>query len=186
MITSMGSTRLVLSAGMSPNRSTVAMVAAAANDSAAGSSVISSRLAASAGTVAPMTFNVATATGSPASPPSAASSAASASSCRTSRLRLAPIDVRTAISLARDAPLASSRFATFTHTNAQRAEVLPRHERGLGARGLAPIHEVREEVEVRREPRERVLGRLEIAEHRVAEQGRPRSAPTGRSAASRA
>ena len=58
-----------------------------------------------------MPVSVQRATTRPSAPPIAASSADSVRSWRTTCQRLAPIDSRTAISLARDAPRASSRLA---------------------------------------------------------------------------
>src|SRR4051812_44797069 len=55
------------------------------------------------------------ATPTPAAPPSVASRPLSIISCRTMRHRLAPSDVRTAISIARDDARPSNRFAMLAH-----------------------------------------------------------------------
>ena len=60
-----------------------------------------------------MALRVHRATTSPASPPAIARSIDSASSCATMCLRPAPIERRTAISVARAAARPRSRFATF-------------------------------------------------------------------------
>ena len=72
-----------------------------------------------------MPVSVQRATTRPSAPPSAASSADSVSSCRTSCQRLAPIDSRTAISLARAAPRASSRLAMLAQAISSTNAVTP-------------------------------------------------------------
>ncbi len=65
------------------------------------------------------------ATTSPATAPSAASSSDSVSSCPMSCQRLAPIDTRTAISLARAAARASSRLAMLAQAISSTNAVTP-------------------------------------------------------------
>ena len=118
--------RVLCSAGKSPNSSPVPIVSTAAKSSARGLNENASVCAACAGMSDMINASVQCATNRAATPPKAASNSDSVSSCRMSRHRLAPIDKRIAISLARAADRASSRFAMLAHAISRTNPVTPR------------------------------------------------------------
>ena len=100
-------------AGAMPNSSPVTIVSANANSSTVASMRTSGTGRRFAGITASIASTAHSAASNPAAPPIDDSTRLSTSSCRSSRPRLAPSAVRTAISFCRDAARASSRFATF-------------------------------------------------------------------------
>ena len=103
--------RVLWSAGNSPKSRPVVIATAAVNISVVGSRRSLMKEVSSRGIRAMMPVSDQRATTRPSAPPIAASRADSVRSWRTTCQRLAPIDSRTAISLARAAPRASSRLA---------------------------------------------------------------------------
>ncbi len=87
------------------------------------------------------------ATMTPSAPPASASTALSVSSWRMTRQRPAPSALRTAISLARAVPRASSRFATLAHAINSTKTTAPTRTRSAGA--VSPALTSRSAVNVR-------------------------------------
>ena len=107
--------RVLCSAGNSPKSSPVPTVSAAAYSMASGLTRKSIVCATCAGSSDMMKTSVHFATKSEARPPNAASRRDSVSSWPIRRVRLAPMESRTAISVARAAERASSRLAMLAH-----------------------------------------------------------------------
>ena len=122
---SAGLASLTRHAGARPNTTTVTSDAPAANSIAVELNAGASPVARPTGSSAVMSRTMSAATPKLARPPIAMSTNDSVSSCRTSQPRLAPSDARVAISPARAAPRASSRFAMFTQTISSTSTVTP-------------------------------------------------------------
>jgi hypothetical protein len=118
--------RLLCSAGKIPKSRPVAMVTAAAKSRTVVSSRTGIVAAGSGGNMAAMPRSVQLATTRPAIPPKSASKTDSVRSCAMSLHRLAPIDRRMAISPARAAARASSRFAMLAQAMSSTSAVTPR------------------------------------------------------------
>ena len=108
-------------AGAMPKSSPVAIVRASANSRTVRSTRTSGTGSRFAGITELMASTPHSAASNPTAPPMTESTRLSMSSCCSSRARLAPIAVRTAISFCRDAARASSRFATFAGRDQQHA-----------------------------------------------------------------
>jgi hypothetical protein len=103
--------RVLWSAGNMPKSSPVPIASAAAKSTTAGCSSSCRVVTACAGRMEPISASVHRATSRLAIPPSSASRTDSVRSCASTWRRLAPSERRTAISIPRPAPRASSRLA---------------------------------------------------------------------------
>ena len=125
LMTDAVSVRPAESAGTSPNSTTVASVTTDPKSSTGGFMTIPNPVGNAPPAIAWTSRSVTIATGMASTPPTTASTVDSVSSCATRRPRLAPIDARIAISPAREAPRARSKFATLTHAISSTSSVAP-------------------------------------------------------------